>query len=67
MLLGIQKEEQWNVKEIILTKNVENPEVEFTISPEELLAGYQACRRKTFRISRYFSFSSKINCITIKY
>ncbi|MBT3762018.1 MAG: peptidase, partial [Candidatus Nitrosopelagicus sp.] len=47
MLLGIQKEEQWNVKEIFLTQNVdENPEVEFTISPEELLTGYRHAEEK---------------------
>ena len=42
MLLGIQEEEKWNVKEIFLTQNVDgNPEAEFTISPEELLSGYK--------------------------
>ena len=42
MLLGIQKEQQWNVKEVFLTQNVDgNPEMEFTISPDELLSGYK--------------------------
>ena len=42
MLLGIQEEDKWNVKEIFLTQNVDgNPEAEFTISPEELLSGYK--------------------------
>ena len=55
MLLGIQKEEQWNVKEIFLTQNVDgNPEVEFTISPEELLSGYRHAEEKHLELVGIF-------------
>ena len=40
MLLGIHNGEEWNVKEIFLTRNSsENSEVTFGIAPEELLQG----------------------------
>ena len=55
MLLGIQKEEQRNVKEIFLTQNIDgNPEVEFTISPEELLTGYKHAAKKHLELVGIF-------------
>jgi proteasome lid subunit RPN8/RPN11 len=55
MLLGVQKEEQWNVKEIFLTQNVDaSPEVEFTISPEELLSGYKHADEKHLELVGIF-------------
>jgi len=55
MLLGIQKEEQWNVKELFLTQNVDgNPKVEFTISPEELLSGYRHAGEKHLELVGIF-------------
>ena len=55
MLLGIQEEKQWNVKEIFLTQNVDgNPRVEFTISPEELLSGYKHAEEKHLKLVGIF-------------
>ena len=55
MLLGINNKQEWNVKEVFLTHNVDgNPEVEFTISPEELLSGYKQAEQKNLELSGIF-------------
>jgi len=55
MLLGIQQDGDWNVKEIFLTQNVDgNPRVEFTISPEELLSGYKHAEEKHLKLVGIF-------------
>ncbi len=55
MLLGIQQDGNWNVKEIFLTQNVDgNPRVEFTISPEELLSGYKHAEEKHLKLVGIF-------------
>ena len=42
MLLGIHNVQQWNVKEVFLTRNADgDSEITFTIPPEELLYGYK--------------------------
>ena len=42
MLLGIHNDEEWNVKDIFLTRNSsKNSEATFGIAPEELLQGYK--------------------------
>jgi len=41
MLLGEKIDDAWNVKEVFLTENIDKSQTNFTISPEELLKGYQ--------------------------
>ena len=41
MLLGEKIYDAWNIKEVFLTENIEKLQTNFTISPEELLKGYQ--------------------------
>ena len=41
MLFGEKIDDAWNVKEVFLTKNIDKSQTNFTISPEELLKGYQ--------------------------
>jgi len=41
MLLGEKIDDAWNVKEVFLTENTDKSQTNFTISPEELLKGYQ--------------------------
>ncbi len=45
MLLGTHGDQQWNVKEVFLTQNIDNSQTNFTISPEELLKGYQLAEK----------------------
>ena len=45
MLLGKKVDGAWNVKEVFLTQNVDNSQTNFTISPEELLKGYQLAEK----------------------
>ena len=45
MLLGEKINNAWNVKEVFLTENIDKSEINFTISPEELLKGYQLAEK----------------------
>ena len=55
MLLGIQNEQQWNVKEVFLTRNADtNSEETFTISPEDLLYGYKLAEEKNMELVGIF-------------
>ena len=45
MLLGKKVDGAWNVKEVFLTHNIDNSQTNFTISPEELLKGYQLAEK----------------------
>ena len=45
MLLGKKVDNSWNVKEVFLTQNIDNSQTNFTISPEELLEGYQLAEK----------------------
>ena len=45
MLLGKKVDNSWNVKEVFLTQNIDNSQTNFTISPEELLKGYQLAEK----------------------
>ena len=45
MLLGKKVDNAWNVKEVFLTQNIDNSQTNFTISPEELLKGYQLAEK----------------------
>ena len=45
MLLGEKIDDAWNVKEVFLTENMDKSQTNFTISPEELLKGYQLAEK----------------------
>ena len=45
MLLGEKIDGAWNVKEVFLTENIDKSQTNFTISPEELLKGYQLAEK----------------------
>ena len=45
MLLGKKIDDAWNVKEVFLTQNIDKSQTNFTISPEELLKGYQLAEK----------------------
>ena len=45
MLLGKKVDDAWNIKEIFLTQNIDNSQINFTISPEELLKGCQLAEK----------------------
>ena len=55
MLLGRHNDQQWNVKEIFLTRNSDgNSETNFTIAPEELLYGYKLADEKHLELIGVF-------------
>ena len=55
MLLGIHNDEEWNVKEVFLTRNAHNDsETSFIITPEELLHGYQLAEKKQLELVGIF-------------
>ena len=54
MLLGTYDNQQWNVKEVFLTNNMEQSETNFTISPEELLHGHQLAEKKQLELVGVF-------------
>ena len=55
MLLGTHNEQQWNVKEVLLTRNAHNDsETSFIIAPEELLQGHQLAERKQLELVGIF-------------
>ena len=55
MLLGIHSEQQWNVKEVFLTRNSHiDSETNFIIPPEELLQGYQLAEKKQLQLVGVF-------------
>ena len=55
MLLGIHNDQQWNVKEVLLTRNSHtDSETSFIISPEELLQGHQLAEKKQLELVGIF-------------
>ncbi len=54
MLLGTHDDQQWNVKEVFLTNNMEQSETNFTISPEDLLHGHQLAEKKQLELVGVF-------------
>ena len=55
MLLGTHSDQQWNVKEVFLTRNAHNDsETSFIIHPEELLQGYQLAEKKQLELVGIF-------------
>ena len=54
MLLGKKVDNFWNVKEVFLTQNIDNSQTNFTISPEELLKGYQLAEKMNLELVGVF-------------
>ena len=55
MLLGTHNDQQWNVKEVLLTRNAHNDsETSFIIAPEELLQGHQLAEKKQLELVGIF-------------
>ena len=54
MLLGKKVANDWNVKEVFLTENIDNSQPNFTISPEELLQGYQLAEKMQLELVGVF-------------
>ena len=54
MLLGTKVDDIWNVKEIFLTQNIDNSQTNCTISPEELLNGYQLAEKMNLELVGVF-------------
>ena len=54
MLLGKKVDSAWNVKEVFLTQNIDNSQTSFTISPEELLKGYQLAEKMNLELVGVF-------------
>ena len=54
MLLGKKVDGAWNVKEVFLTQNIDNSQTNFTISPEDLLKGYQLAEKMRLELVGVF-------------
>jgi len=63
MLLGTYNDQQWNVKEVFLTNNMEQSETNFTISPEELLYGHKLAEEKQLELVGVFHSHPNSNAI----
>ena len=54
MLLGKKDDDIWIVKEVFLTQNIDNSQTNFTISPKELLQGYQLAEKMQLELVGVF-------------
>ena len=54
MLFGKKVGDNWNVKEVFLTQNIDDSKTNFTISPEELLKGYQIAEKNQLEVVGIF-------------
>ena len=55
MLLGTLGDQQWNVKEVFLSRNAhDDSKTSFIIAPEELLQGYQLAEEKQLELVGVF-------------
>ena len=54
MLFGEKIDDAWNVKEVFLTENIDKSQTNFTISPEELLKGYQIAEKNQLEVVGIF-------------
>ena len=55
MLLGTHNDQQWNVKEVFLTRNSHvDSKTSFIINPEELLQGHQLAEKKQLELVGIF-------------
>jgi len=53
-LFGKKIGDNWNVKEVFLTQNIDDSQTNFTISPEELLKGYQIAEKNQLEVVGIF-------------
>ena len=63
MLLGEKIDDAWNVKEVFLTENIDKSHTNFTISPEELLKGYQLAEKMHLELVGVFHSHPNSNAI----
>ena len=54
MLFGKKVGDNCNVKEVFLTQNIDDSQTNFTISPEELLKGYQIAEKNQLEVVGIF-------------
>ena len=54
MLFGKKVGDNWDVKEVFLTQNNDDSQTNFTISPEELLKGYQIAEKNQLEVVGIF-------------
>ena len=54
MLFGKKVGDNWNVKEVFLTQNIDDSQTNFTTSPEELLKGYQIAEKNQLEVVGIF-------------
>jgi [CysO sulfur-carrier protein]-S-L-cysteine hydrolase len=54
ILFGKTDDDDITIKEVFLTKNIENSPVNFTIAPEELILAYDTSEKKNLEISAIF-------------
>ena len=54
ILFGSTDDDSITIKEIFLTKNIENSPVNFTISPDELILAYSTAEKKGLDVSGIF-------------
>ena len=54
MLFGKKVGDNWNIKEVFLTQNIDDSQTNFTISPEELLKGYQIAEKNQLEVVGVF-------------
>ena len=54
MLFGKKVGDNWNVKEVFLTQNIDDSQTNFTISPEELLKVYQIAEKNQLEVVGIF-------------
>ena len=54
MLLGKKVDNDCNVKDVFLTENIDNSQTNFTISPKELLQGYQLAEKMQLELVGVF-------------
>ena len=54
MLFGKKVGDNWNVKEVFLTQNIDDSQTNFTISPEELLKGYKIAEKNQLEVVGIF-------------
>ena len=62
MLFGTLGDQQWNVKEVFLTRNARfksASETSFIIAPEELIQGYELLKKNTWNLLGYFIHTHK--------
>ena len=63
MLFGEKVGDDWNVKEVFLTQNIDDSQTNFTISPEELLKGYQIAEKNQLEVVGVFHSHPNSNAI----